>query len=58
MLPSGTGREVKICVYAGADMHESLQEAGADILCDEGVLKDIGDGVINFDKLICTKEYL
>jgi len=39
-------------------MHSELKAAGADILCDDNTLKDIAEGTIGFDKLICTKEYL
>ena len=28
------------------------------MLCDDNVMKDISEGIIKFDKLICTKEYL
>ena len=39
-------------------MHIELQDAGADVLCDDNTMKEIAEGDINFDKLICTKEYL
>ena len=32
VLPSGTGKEVKVCVFAASDFHAELLEAGADII--------------------------
>ena len=58
ILPSGTGKEVRVCVFAGEEFHEDLKSQGADVLGDENTLKDMGEGVINFDKIIATPEHM
>jgi len=32
VLPSGTGREVRVCVFAASDFHAELEAVGADII--------------------------
>ncbi len=56
VLPAGTGKEIKICVFADKDFEKEAMEAGADIFGTDEVLKQIADGIINFDKLIATHE--
>ena len=58
VLPEGTGKEVKVCVFADSEFHEDLKAAGADIIGSDDVLIEIGKGNIEFDKLICSQEYL
>ena len=55
VLPAGTGKEVKVCVFADKEFHEQLNEQGCDVLGDESLLKEIQDGgPIKFDKIIAT----
>ena len=56
LLPSGTGKEVKLCVFSSSDFHDDLKSVGADIIGNEDTLKEIAAGNIDFDKLICTEE--
>ena len=58
VLPAGTGKEVRVCVFADNEFHEQLKEIGADVIGDDQVLTDIQNGIINFDKIICTQEFL
>lgn len=55
-LPAGTGKEVKVCVFAGSELHDELKAVGADILGDEKTLLDIANEKIEFDKLLCSQE--
>ena len=32
ILPAGTGKEVKVCVFADSAFHEDLKAVGADII--------------------------
>lgn len=58
-MPCGTGKEVRICVFADKEFHEQVTEMGADIIGDEALLKKIGDGEpLEFDKIIATKEFM
>ena len=54
VLPAVTGKEVKVCVFADPEFHQQLRDAGADVIGDEAIMTDIGNGKIDFDKIICT----
>ena len=58
VLPAGTGKEIKVCVFADQEFHEDLTEAGADVIGSDAILTEIANGNIPFDKLICTQDYL
>jgi len=58
VLPSGTGREVKVCVFAASDFHAELEAVGADIIGTEQILKDIADNKVDFDKLIAAQDQI
>jgi large subunit ribosomal protein L1 len=58
ILPAGTGKEIKVCVFADAEFHKELIEAGADIIGDESIIQKIADGEVPFDKIICTSEQI
>lgn len=38
VLPAGTGKEVKICVFANNEFHEEIRGAGADFIGNEKTL--------------------
>ena len=38
ILPAGTGKEIKVCVFADRDLHEQLLASGADIIGNKEVL--------------------
>ncbi len=54
VLPSGTGKSVRVAVLAEADDAVAAKKAGADIAGEEDLLRDIEKGAINFDILIAT----
>lgn len=35
VLPAGTGKEVRVCVFADGEFHEQLKEIGADVIGDD-----------------------
>jgi large subunit ribosomal protein L1 len=35
VLPAGTGKEVKVCVFADPEFHDQLTAAGADVIGNE-----------------------
>ncbi|AXH10557.1 50S ribosomal protein L1 [Malaciobacter halophilus] len=56
VLPNGTGKTVRVAVFAkGAKMDEA-KEAGADIVGNDELAADIQAGNINFDVLIATPD--
>ncbi len=53
-LPNGSGKKYKIAVLCESDKIEEGKKSGADIVGSEDLLEKIGNGKINFNKLVCT----
>lgn len=58
VLPHGTGKEVRVAVFAEGDKAREAQEAGADIVGAEELTKQIQAGVFNFDIAIATPDMM
>ncbi|HSX36648.1 MAG TPA: 50S ribosomal protein L1 [Patescibacteria group bacterium] len=54
VLPAGTGKTVRIAVFAEAEDAATAKKAGADIAGADELTKDLEKGVMNFDVLIAT----
>lgn len=54
VLPAGTGKAVKIAVFADEDDAKKAKAAGADIAGSDDFLKQLEKGTIDFDVLIST----
>ena len=57
-LPYGTGKKVRVAVFAKGDKAEEAKSAGADIVGSDDLLKDIQDGKIAFDRCITTPDMM
>jgi large subunit ribosomal protein L1 len=57
-LPSGTGRTVRILVFAGADGAALAQEAGADFVGAEDLAERIQGGWTDFDVVLATPDMM
>jgi large subunit ribosomal protein L1 len=55
-LPHGTGKEVRVVVFAQGDAAKTAQEAGADEVGYEELIKKIQDGFLDFDVAIATPD--
>lgn len=55
-LPKGTGKTVRVAVFAQGDNVEKARSAGADIIGFEDLAEKIKGGEINFDVLIATPD--
>jgi len=53
-LPAGTGKEVRVAVFADDEDVKAAKSAGADIAGSEEFLAQLDKGVVNFDILIST----
>ena len=54
VLPEGTGKNVRVAVFAEADDVTKAKTAGADIAAGDEFLKQLEKGVLDFDELIAT----
>jgi len=57
-LPNGTGKDVRVAVFARGPKAEEAQEAGADIVGAEDLMETIQGGEINFDRCIATPDMM
>lgn len=57
-LPNGTGKTIRVAVFAPEADHASATKAGADIVGDETFLAQLDKEVIDFDVLIATPAYM
>ncbi|KPK17450.1 MAG: 50S ribosomal protein L1 [Betaproteobacteria bacterium SG8_41] len=56
VLPQGTGKSVRIAVFAQGDRAAQAKEAGADIVGFEDLANDIKGGKLDFDVVIATPD--
>lgn len=57
-LPSGTGKTVRVAVFAKGDKADEARAAGADIVGDDDLAAQIQAGQINFDRAIATPDMM
>ena len=56
VLPAGTGKTVRVAVFAQGDKAEAAKAAGADIVGFDDLAAEVKAGNINFDVVIATPD--
>lgn len=57
-LPHGTGKQVRVLVFAKGEKAKEAQEAGADYVGDDDLVKKIQEGWLEFDKVVATPDMM
>ena len=57
-LPNGTGKSVRVAVFARGPKADEAQKAGADIVGAEDLMETIQGGKIEFDRCIATPDMM
>ena len=57
-LPSGTGKEVKVAVFARGDNADKALAAGADKVGAEDLMEDMQNGNLDYDRVIATPDMM
>ncbi len=57
-LPNGTGKNVRVAVFARGAKADEAKEAGADIVGAEDLMETVQGGTIEFDRCIATPDMM
>ena len=57
-LPNGSGKTVRVAVFAEGEAARAAQEAGADIVGSDDLVADIQAGTIDFDAAVATPDQM
>jgi len=58
LLPHGTGKKVRVAVFAKGDKDKEAREAGADFVGSEDLVEKITKGWLEFDRVISTPDLM
>ena len=57
-LPNGTGKSVRVAVFAEGEKAKEAEEAGAEIVGSDELIEDIQKGIIDFDAAVATPDMM
>ncbi len=58
VLPNGTGKDVRVAVFAKGDLAKAAEEAGADVVGDADLVTKIQGGWMDFDVAIASPDMM
>ena len=58
VLPNGTGKDVRVAVFAKGDLAKAAEEAGADVVGDADLVQKIQGGWMEFDVAIASPDMM
>jgi large subunit ribosomal protein L1 len=58
VLPHGTGRSVRVLVFAKGDKEREAREAGADFAGSDDLVAKVSEGFLDFDRVIATPDMM
>lgn len=58
LLPNGTGKKVRVVVFAKGDYAEKARKAGADFVGAEDLVEKISNGWLDFDYAVATPDIM
>ena len=57
-LPAGTGKDVRVAVFAAGDAATAAREAGADVVGGDDLVEKVAGGFLDFDLAIATPDLM
>src|SRR6188768_1057910 len=57
-LPKGTGKDVRVAVFAKGDKADEARAAGAEVVGAEDLMEKVQGGQIDFDRVIATPDMM
>ena len=58
VLPNGTGKKVRVAVFATGEKVREAEEAGADFVGGEDLVKKVSEGWTDFDAAVATPDIM
>jgi large subunit ribosomal protein L1 len=58
VLPNGTGKKVRVLVFAKGEKEKEALEAGADVAGSDELVQKVQEGMLDFDRVIATPDMM